>query len=204
LAIGIEAQLIGNCNWLEDAEAFASEGRGIEGGIGIEGLVQDLGVLDALDGEGAGVFGFVAVGDDVDAAGGKPRTVGIDHARFWALAGGGVVDAHALLLFDGFVDGFQLGALFAVVAAAEQSRQLCNGPLHNSRIGPRACESSHILQISRGKSAHLGKRGLQILGQMIDDSRAPALVCLSIENHPSGWTGPVRSRQGGHGPWCSS
>jgi hypothetical protein len=64
-------------------------------------------------------------------------------------------------------------------------RQLCNGPLHNSRIGPRARESPHVLQVSRGQPSHLGKRGLQILGETIDDSRAPALACLSIENHPS-------------------
>ena len=60
--------------------------------------------------------------------------------------------------------------------------QLCNRVLHNCLAGPRFGQRAHVLQISRRKPAHVGKRSAQIAGQLINDLCAPSLLPLPLED----------------------
>ena len=50
-------------------------------------------------------------------------------------------------------------------------RQLCNGLLHKIGLRPRQRERTHVLQVTWGKSTHIGKRYLQVPRQSMALSR---------------------------------
>ena len=62
---------------------------------------------------------------------------------------------------------------------------LCKRPLHNCRIRPCSGETPHVLEVSRRKPAHVGKRLAQVRRQAVDDLGTPALSLLAIKDDPA-------------------
>ncbi|MBB2903231.1 hypothetical protein FHR75_004073 [Kineococcus radiotolerans] len=165
--------------------------RPFAGAVGEGEVVEDVGVAGELLGElgvRLGELGFEVGGGGADA-GVQP---GVD------LVG---QDVAGPALLEG-VGGVPVAGGALVEAAEEDGEvapgQSCSGLLHEvGFLGPGGGGGAHVLQVAAGEAALVGEGGAEVVGEAVDDLRAPPGVVLVGEDVVA--DGPVQPQELGVG-----